>query len=234
MILDNLSREMQRTSSFQIVSLPLKETMYNSDPQMMESIRSFIDATSNFGLAELYARTAERTMITSSFSDLKKMNEQRCEKYNAKGLRQLEMALSSLKKAERSKSDKPNSSLNKASEELQQELMEFYTEYEIKTSDIVKLKKLTDEAFLEMSKSENGVFNLLESKMLELQKLRSGKDRGAIDNIPFWKIAGIAIFIGFGIYALWACIIRRRGCSAAESNAAKIGMTIGGLLTYYC
>lgn len=227
-----LSREQKADLDFLLQSLPFKNSFnYADEANLNEFVEGFTNSVSYFGVSELEFRKRDRCRSKSSLDTLKSVYNLNGIRNNTKGLKCLKIASSELKQFQTTvKFDKKY--VFKA-DEFRGELLTFFEELEIKPTDVDKLIKVLDETLSECSKSPEQTIAYLQNKSVELDKLRSSDDRGAVDNIPFWKIVAIAVFVGLAVYDIWRCIIKNK-CSTAEKAAIKAGYTIASLVMKFC
>lgn len=227
-----LTREQNADLDFLLMSLPFRNSFnYNDESKLNEFVEGFLNAVSYFGLSELEFRKKDRCEGKASFKLLKSSYNLNGVRYNKKGLKSLSIASSELKLFKSNlKIDKKNIFKD---EEFKQDLLSFFVDLEIKPSDVNKLTGVLNETLKECSKGPEQTILFLQKKVEELNKLRNSPDRGAIDNIPWWKLVAIAVMIGLSVWDIWRCIYKGV-CSKAEKAAIKAGYTIASLVAKFC
>ncbi|MDZ4757099.1 MAG: hypothetical protein SGJ10_03035 [Bacteroidota bacterium] len=232
-----LNRAQDASLGFDMYSYALSKIVNRLPSQNFKDFfNSFSDAVSHFGEQELYARAAERSTILKINPELSKYNGERADRFKLQGQEALTQSLNALKGL-REESMKEEQTRNKVGDfkVLQNDYVQMIVAYEIKPSDVEKLDKTLTEV-LEVAKTngEKGLFDYIEKKINELSKLRNNKDRGAIDNIPYWKLVAIAVFIGVTVWLVWRCVVKGKNCSQLSSVISALGKTLIGLLQQFC
>jgi hypothetical protein len=119
--------------------------------------------------------------------------------------------------------------------EFSSDLMPLLTEADIKPSDVITLKAIQDEVMtVAIGKGVPGLIQHVLTNMEKLAELRDRPDRGAVDNIAWWKIAAIAAFLGLWVAAVARCLISRRQRSNVTNAALAAGMTIAFVVALFC
>lgn len=217
---------------FLLMSLPFRNSFnYADEAQLNEFVEGFTNAVSYFGVAELEFRKRDRCRSKMSLKSLYNVYEGSGTRNNNKGLKALKIASHELKQFKKMFGSEKKTVFN--GEEMKTELSIFFEELEIKPADVDKLLKVLDETLKVCSESPEKTIAYLQKKTEELIKLRDSKDRGAVDNIPWWKIVAIAVFVGLAAWEIWRCIIQNK-CSKAEKAALKAGYTIASLVMKFC
>ncbi len=227
-----LSREQQADLDFLLHSLPFRTSFkYDDEAGLNEFVEGLLNSVSFFGVSELEFRKRDRCRSKLSVGSLKDVYSRNGIRNNSSGIRSLTIAAAELKQfASTVKFNKKNVFVPG---EFRNDLISFFEDLEIKPTDVDKLIKVLDETLAECSKGPEQTLAYLQRKTDELSKLRNSPDRGAVDNIPWWKLVAIAIYIGLAIWDIWRCIIRNR-CSTAEKVVIKVGHTIASLIMKFC
>ena len=196
-----LSREQQAGIEFQTYSASFKELFLESDSKNLRIFaNAFIGAMTNFGQCELYARKAERAKILNVFPEVQRNGLQQSQRQNDKGLELLEHALAAFKSFNLESQGEPISGGRPNLTPLTSfrgDLVSFIVDLEIKASDAEEINKvLTETIEIVSGRGETGILNYVEGKLTELAGVRKRADRGAVSNIPYWKLVGIAIMLG--------------------------------------
>jgi hypothetical protein len=186
-----------------------------------------------FGITELVARQAERYDVAGIESAYSAKLLSRSKELNDKGLDVLARARESL--SELSKNDEAPWNSKKLKEEfeaVEKVIIEQIVEWEIKPSDVKKLKVVVSECFDVAQKGRNAFSEYMLSKIDELDRVRREPDRGSRDNISVWKAIGIAIFLGAWVWGFVSCLFFR--CTASSTAAPGVLMLIGLAMALFC
>lgn len=206
--------------------------------EVAEASRTFGDALILFGRCERLARRQERDRAVTGAKEGK--NELAAiASLNMRGQASLKLAINQLRAAAETLSltngKKISLALKARLTDFSADLMPLLSEGDIKPSDVFKLKAIQDEVIaVAISKGEPGLVEHVLSNMEKLVELRNRPDRGAVDNIPWWKIVGIAAFLGLWVWAVIRCLVDRRQCSDVTNAALAAGMTIAWLVVKFC
>ena len=207
-------------------------------PELAEVARTFGAALIQFGRCERAARRHERSLAVSGDkpdrAELKTIED-----LNKKGQLALKYAISSFQAMKHpivTESHKPPTQSVKAGlSEFSGTLMSLLSDVEMKPSDVTKLKSVVDKVInTALTKGNAGLLGDINADMAKLAELRKRPDRGAVDNIPFWKIAAIAAFLGLWVVGLARCLNQRQQCNDDTQAAIGAGMTIAWLVVYFC
>lgn len=230
------SRNQIRLMDFNGAATNFKFQSFDSDePEFNEMLDYIFHAAENFGLCELHYREAFRKKelkeIPDSFKDL----VEKSKKHNDIGLKSLDKALKIVPKLEKYIGKEVKYEKEKVTE-IMDGIVEFFSEMEIKPSDVAKVRRVIEEVSEEAFKGgQKAVISSIEKNLRTLAKVRSSENRGAVENIPIWKIALIAALIGVAFWWVFRCLIRRRRCSRVESNALiATGIVLGNLVIKFC
>lgn len=206
--------------------------------EVAEASRTFGDALIQFGRCERLARRQERNRaVTGTKEDKNELAA--VASLNKRGQTSLKLAINQLRAAEKTLSPvdgkKISPALKAGLTEFSADIMPLLSEGDIKPSDVLKLKAIQDEVMaVAIGKGERGLIEHVLSNMKKLTELRNRPDRGAVDNIPWWKIVAIAVFLGLWVWAVARCLINRLQCSDTTNAALAAGMTIAWLVVYFC
>jgi hypothetical protein len=206
--------------------------------EVAEASRTFGDALILFGRCERLARRQERDRALTGAKESK--NELAAiAGLNKRGQAALKLAINQLRAAAKTlklaDGGKAPPALKARLADFSADLMPLLSEGDMKPSDILKLKAIQDEVVAAtLDKGERGLVEHVLSNMEKLAELRTRPDRGAVDNIPWWKAVAIAAFLGLWVWAVIRCIADRRQCSDVTNAALAAGMTIARLVAYFC
>lgn len=203
-----------------------------------EASRAFGDALILFGRCERLARRQERDRAVTG-AKAGKSELAAIAGLNKRGQAALKLAINQLRAAAKTLALADGKKLPPALKarlaDFSADLMPLLAEGDIKPSDVLKLKAIQDEVIAAASgKGEQGLVEHVLSNMEKLAELRNRPDRGAVDNIAWWKAVGIAAFLGLWVWAVIRCLIDRRQCADVTNAALAAGMTIAWLLVYFC
>lgn len=207
-------------------------------PEAAEASRAFGDALLQFGRCERLARRQERARAITGAKESK--NEVAAvASLNKRGQTALKLAIAQLRAAAKAHPStdmgKPSPAVKARLTEFSADIMLLLSEGDVKPSDVVKLKAIQDDVMEAFSgKGVPGVIEHTLTNMEKLAELRNRADRGAVDNIPWWKIVAIAVFLGLWVWAVARCLINRQQCSDVTNAALAVGMTIAWLVAYFC
>lgn len=214
------------------------EDMIGTDPEA-PTISALADllggATLHAGLCELYAKKSERGEALAQ-------GKARATHYSKLSKRHHERELAILRDATEAASDFASEADNvrlcksddaaAAIADFSEEFFEYLSEGELKVADMHKLRAVFDDVTGRMLKSESPGDEI--AKLVrEAYEARSSDDRGLRDNLPWWKIALIAAYLGVTVWKIWRCTIRKR-CSRATKEALEAAALILGVSLKYC
>ncbi|MEZ5428348.1 MAG: hypothetical protein R2747_18915 [Pyrinomonadaceae bacterium] len=187
-------------------------------PTILPYFDSLSSAIACFGRCEIAARSLDRSVAMNLFAERRKDLKKEVGKYNKAGLEQIGIVRKVLSKMS---SDLSETKLNqktmlKRLDSCTNELRLAIAEWDMKGSDARKLDDVLKEITGVIRKK--GIAALpayLDGKMAELQEVRQRADRGAIDNIAWWKILTIVGMVGwFILQVLWCNAF---GCQPASA-----------------
>ena len=184
------------------------ELMSRQIPAGLAYFDFLIDAGASFGRCELHARSLERATALKVFPERQRPLQADVARYNADGLDQIVHARATLpflrKEIEAVEFDRDV--MLKRLDDVQRELQLGLADWEMKGSDAVKIFDTAVEAFGVVRKEGPvGLVDYLDRNLGRLDEARRRDDRGAVDNIPFWKLIFIAGFLGWWILTWFAC-----------------------------
>jgi hypothetical protein len=177
-------------------------------PTVLPYFDSLTSVVACFGHTELVARRFDRAEALGLLPDRGKALRTEVTKRNEAGLAHITVLRSTLGQLEK---DLAASKLSKGfvSRRLKETSDEFklaLVDWDMKGSDAKKIAVVLDEMVGLVSKE--GVTALpryLDGKFAELEEVRRRPDRGAIDNIPWWKILIIVGMVGWWIIQVLWC-----------------------------
>ncbi|MDT9242179.1 MAG: hypothetical protein P5685_25515 [Limnospira sp. PMC 1261.20] len=188
----------------------------------------------HFGLCEIYARKAGRADVIGSKPEIQHFSAL-SQAHQKKGLEALASAISAgevLLNPTKVPSRTVLPQLRERGAALNQDILAYIAGSELKPSDIVKVEKALT-ATLDACNAEQTPGVVIVSRLKALEEIRLREDRGNVDNLPYWKIAIIAVYAGLTIWKVWRCIIRNR-CSRAEKAAIETALAIAGISLKFC
>lgn len=206
------------------------------DDSLYKFTTVLINSTAIFGETEHFAREAERCKILGVQRAREKFCSKMVAKKNAEGLAVLagaEQALALMKDIVKNIKKGP------LTKKMGRELKSFETGFadilvdsDIKPSDAGKVQKVvSDVVSIAAEKGVAGTMSLLEKKLDEYLKVRKQDDRGAVDNVPHWKIVAVALFLGVAVIAIIHCL--GFGCRGSEISYAA-ALLVLGLIALFC
>jgi len=248
-----LSREQQATLEFMSVSQFLRNVADDGRGRgLLEFTEALTHAVSSFGVSELYARQGERHRALGNQSDSGEHPAEergghyedhydghwwrKSRRYNDKGLRTLSYARDTLRQFREDLSNYPTEEyvLGSDVDQFQDNLRENLADLDLKPSDVEKIDEVFGQG-LEVVRSQGaaGLPDYFEEQVSYLERLRRQRDRGAVENIPVWKVAAIAVAVGVWVWALFRC--RWWGsCSLKEGLAYFTVFWIAALIARFC
>lgn len=186
---------------------------------LRDALLALDGAIASFGRAEMLDRQASREdVLLRRGRDRKHTPESRqpeaFDRYQAAGLRGLESAAASLRDfreviQQQGGQDPDRGELEQRLDAFDESLRLELAALELKPADAERLVAQLEEA---MSSARDGdpvrVLDFAAAKIDELASVRSGADRGMVDNIPWWKVVAVAVFFGITVWALIKCVWR--------------------------
>ncbi len=187
-------------------------------PSLLPFFDHFSHAIASFGRCELNARELDRSVALGVFADRRKRLGADIAKYNNAGLEQIDR----LRKVipvlaeEIARLNVPHKQAVGRLRDCVGEIRTAIAEWDMKGSDAAKIDGVLSEALEAVSKDGlAGIAGFLDLKAQELKRLRKRKDRGAVENIPWWKLAIVAGMIGWFFLIFATC--GPGGCTAASA-----------------
>jgi hypothetical protein len=167
-------------------------------------------AIANLGECELHARSLERSLAIEVFEDRRPSLKARVDELNEIGIQEVEALRKSLRAIEKECGTLKISkeSIAKAVPMIRRHFREKIAEWEMKGTDAKKLMDVASNLLDALAESgTSGVVKYADAKLEELAAVRRESDRGARENIPWWKILIIvgmfAIIIVSSVIALF-------------------------------
>lgn len=230
-----LSREQAASFQFLRASDPLREVADDGHGQGLASFAGlFVQAVNSFGLSELQARQAERIQILKLPAASARSAQSRSKQHNDKGLRLLGECRDALKLFREEVATFPDSAAQASQvRAVRDEFRANLVELELKASDIAKIDASAAEAFELAERGAGALPDYLERHLGRLEEARKRADRGAVDNIPIWKIIAIVVAFGVWIWAFFRCGWWG-ACSYAEGLAYAVIFWLAALVVRFC
>jgi hypothetical protein len=196
-------------------------------PSLLPFFDHFSSAIASFGRCELHARTLDRYVALDLFPDRRESVAAEVKKYNDAGIQQIDCVQKMIPFLEE-EVGKINISQRQAVGRLSECVSEIrlaIADWDMKGSDAEKISGVLTEALEAVTsgglKAIPGYLNL---KANELRDLRQRDDRGAVENIPWWKLLIIASMIGWFFLIFATC-----GPSGCTATSAIFWLIIGPL-----
>lgn len=195
---------------------------------------NLIQAIASFGVGELHARRAERLQALKLSGSRSQAAAKLSARYNEKGQKLLDSAMVGVKALEKDLEKYPKEPLSAVIvDEFYEDLREALVDLEVKASDVEQINTVIRSGFDQFrGKPPQGISEYLTSKIKELGDIRKRSDRGAVSNVPLWKIAAIAVAVGVWIWALFRCGAGK--CSLSEGLAYFVIFAVAVLITKFC
>lgn len=230
-----LSREQAASASFLNASVPLREVAEDGHGQGLANFAGlFIQAVNSFGLSELHARQAERVQALKLPAAGARAAQARSKQHNDRGLRLLEESRATLKLFREELATFPDTAASERQvRAVREEFRTGLVELELKASDVAQIDAAAAEAFELVRSGANSLPDYLEHHLARLEKVRRQPDRGAVDNIPIWKVIAIVVALGVWIWAFFRCSWWGR-CSFAEGLAYFVIFWLAALVVRFC
>lgn len=221
-----MSPTLKAVQEFMTLNLLIKNSINREDPASLPPLfDAFSSAVTNFGACEHYLKSENETY---SFYDRAMFS-------NRKGLEAMSAARQFLLdlSADMTSTEVDNGIKNSLTL-FAQELKSLFLEIGTKNSDVAKLYKVVDESFASYGRGgQKEVYDLIVAKFDELELLRMSENRGAVENIPIWKIVAIAVWLGIAITIVVKCLILNR-CSTLQALTLALGLNIAALVALFC
>ena len=228
------SREQEALISYQSACLTFERMQRaNGNEALLSFTTLYSESFGFFGATELIARQSERYDAVGIMADYSAVLAARSASMNQRGLDVLSRAKDSFVKL--TMEDEPiwdNPKLKEQLESARNQIVEYIVELEIKASDVKKLDAIVAECFTAAQNGKTALSKYVLAKVDELDRIRRDTDRGNRENIPFWKVIGIAIFIGAWIWGFISCAFFR--CTVSSTVAPGVLALIGLALILFC
>ena len=186
-------------------------------PSLLPLFDHLSSAIASFGRCELHARTLERYVALDLFPDRRESVAADIRKFNEAGLLQIDCfqkIIPFLEKDVGKSKISQRQAVGRLSECVS-EIRLAIADWDMKGSDAEKISGVLTEALEAVStgglKAIPGYLNV---KAKELQELRRRDDRGAVENIPWWKLVIVAAMIGWFFLIFATC--GPGGCTATS------------------
>ncbi len=196
---------------------PQLATAAEKVPTLLPYFDSLTGVVACFGRTELVARTYDRAVALGLQPERHDALAAEVRKHNEAGIAQTAVLRSTLKQLEKdlgaAKLAKAhvNARLTECSDEFKAALVD----WDMKGSDAKKIADVLDEMVgLVTKKGAAALPGYLDKTFAELVEVRQRPDRGAIDNIPWWKILIIVGMVGWWIIQILWC--NAFGCAPAS------------------
>ena len=202
---------------------------------LLEFTDHMTQAINSFGRSELYARRAENR------DDLD-IQPRRAESYaasrddhNGKGLRSLGDARRSLGRFREDLAGYPQEGLRDDQlDSFRRDLREGLANSDLKPSDIRRIDQIADECFdVVRRQGAAGLPDYFEQGVNRLEEVRRRPDRGAVENIPIWKVLALVAMFGIGIWAFFKCNWWG-GCTEVQEAGFGTAIAIASVVALYC
>jgi hypothetical protein len=230
-----ISRDLQALEAVRAPSQALIDILaMHHGPEAGAAGGAFLGAVLAFGVAERIAAAAERRKAAGLAPDPDA--EARIRRNNDKGLADLVEAQAGFKKLAGAVASLPPLAPAGVATAVQWlgDLKVFIADCEFKPSDVGKLAKLIDENAASVKKGPGALLDSIISKLAELETARKRPDRGAVDNIPLWKLIAIAVYLGIALIAVTVCLVRRNNCAALIQALAAAGTSLVAIVSLFC
>ena len=237
-----LSREQAAAKEFLNTSRILGDMLVDDDtPEISAAYTNFIHAVASYGQQELFARQAERADTLDIHTQKQKHASKMSQWYRERGDRSIGYALDDLgRMLERGLSDKLeiDEDHKDVFEKLHEDLRFQSSELEIKPQDMTKLDNVFQEVIRETTLGgPRGLVTFMHKKLEELRYVRNQPNRGAVDNIPFWKVIAIAIAVGMAIWLAVRCVaawIQGKRCNFLVTAGQAVVIVFATMMALFC
>lgn len=231
-----LNREQKAVYEFMTASAMMRQVADDGHGKgLLDLTDALLQAIASFGVSELYARIAERCKALGIKDSRYQLALENSVYNNKKGLRNLSYAQNAFKQFRKDLGTYPkDTNLSEDLDILQRELRDGLVDLEIKASDVIKIDNAIKECFDTVRpKGIEGLADYIKMKLSELENIRKKDDRGAIENIPVWKIAAVAVALGVWVWGLFRC--KWWGsCSWKEGLSYAVIFYVAALIRKFC
>jgi len=235
---DIFSRELRASQDFALGNHSMLDILYSSEDSTILNIYSqFSDAVEHYGYAEMHFRQSERNLVAKRFINSQKEIATIANRFNSKGGAILTNATASLKtliaQVQKEPAVKPKNLIQL--DNFVNDFLDIVTLGEMKPADVEKINTVL-QTCVEIAKKggDKEVLNYAQMKFAELIEVRRSTNRGAVDNIPVWKMVAIAAFLAIAFFLVWRCLAKGKGCDVVERLAKGMGKTILTLIISLC
>lgn len=237
-----LSREQTAAKNWLVASRLMADMVRAGAPDTEAAYTTFCDAVNAYGQQELFARRAERIDAIQATKRLAAARDRSIsERFRSRGDIGIGYALDELAALlESGVSDSLNATDEHAGrlDEFSEDLLFQFSELEIKPKDVTRLGEVLRDVIGEARDGgEKQLISAMQQRLETLRDLRAQPDRGAVDNIPVWKVVAIAIAIGFAVWLVVRCIKALRNkkpCHFGVTGDQAIVITFMALLASFC
>jgi hypothetical protein len=179
-------------------------------PSVFPYFDAMSDAVACFIPTELHARSLDRAIALDVFAERRSWLEAEISRWNDAGLARVRDARRVLKQmqAEIEASKIDHELVRRRVDEARHEFRVGLADWDMKGSDAEKMFRVFSEAADVVS--ESGLAALpahVDRALAELEEVRRRPDRGAVDNIPFWKLLILAAWLGWMIFQFVYCSV---------------------------
>lgn len=193
-----------------------------------------IDAIGMFGVSEHYYRQSERYKALNIHQAQADFLQETGVDFNNKGLRILSQARDTLGQLKEELATYPtNIDISGLLDAAERDFKERLVTLEIKASDVKQISIATEECLnIARGKSATGLYEFLAYKITQLENARQQPDRGAADNIAWWKVVALVAMFGMFIWALVKCGFF--GCTVAEAGFYAFFIAAAAVIANFC
>lgn len=235
---DIFSRELRASQDFALGNQSMLDILYSSDDPTVSKIYSqFSDAVEHYGYAEMHFRQSERNLVAKRFVNAQKDIATIANRFNSKGGIILTNAVTNLKtliaQVQKEPVVKPKNLAQL--DAFANDFLDIITLGEMKPADVEKINtELQNCVDIAKKGGDREILNYAQLKFAQLMEVRRSDNRGAVDNIPVWKMVAIAAFLAIAFYLVWRCLAKGKGCDVVERLAKGMGKTLLTLIISLC
>lgn len=194
-------------------------------------------AAAHFGLCEIYDRKAERGEVLDQGKERIRHYKKMSGRYQQRGLATLERAIQQIPSFQADLSSinkRPSRGVaDERISEAKEDFFLWFSESELKVADMAKLEKAFAEAAAAVLEGPESFGQYVAEKLSSLRDARNSDDRGNRDNIPWWKILFIALYLAVSLWKIIRCIVLDR-CSKAEKAIVEGAAVILSISLKFC
>lgn len=211
----------------------LRSVLAESGSQSLLSLADCLTrATVQFGRCELHMHVADRNTALNRNEPFVASETKRAMDYHARGLKELENIKPELTRFIEEVSSMDGGTGQKLWKGIEAEIKESWLEsladLDMKPSDAKKLNMVMDECCAATENGLKGLGSHISEQFSELERLRNTPTRGTEDNWPYWKLAAVAIWLGFTVAGVILAL--QRGAQWWEIGMIILIGLIGTLL----